>query len=74
MTSSALRAVKVGGRWQLWIKWKDIEDATPEWRSDILEQTTNPELIQEIEDAVARARAESNDRTHAYEEDDPAVL
>ena len=65
-----LSAEKVHGRYRLWIKWKDHADATPEWKSDIERQTSHPELLQEIQDAVQRCREQLNE---GREDDDPVV-
>ena len=61
-----LRAVKLGGKYKLLVKWKGHADATWEPRAHILNETNNPELLKEIEDAVQRYREE----VHAPENDD----
>ena len=52
---------KIGGRYYLWVKWVDDADTTCEPRSDILKSVTDPELLQQIEDAVQRYRDQHNE-------------
>jgi len=65
-----LRAERVGNRYLLHIKWKNYSDSSPLWRSDLLAQTCNPELLKEIEEAVERCRQERN-VTAADDREDP---
>lgn len=65
-----LRAEKIGNRYKLWIKWKGYIDPSAEWKSDIEKQTSNEELLKEIEDAVQRYKDEQGGREP---EDDPVV-
>ena len=53
-----LRATKVGGKYMLWVKWKGYQDPTPVPRAQLLQDTNNPELLREIDEAVARYREE----------------
>ena len=46
-----VRADKVGGWYRLWIKWKDHTEITPRWKSELVRETSNPELLEEIERA-----------------------
>lgn len=64
-----LSAEKCGTKYRLWIKWKDWADATPMWRHELIRQNVNPELRQEIDDAVRRCREQLNLRGDAP--DDP---
>lgn len=57
-----LRAEKIKGRYRLWIKWKGYDDPTPMWRSDLLQQSSNAELRQEVDAAVDRCRLELGSR------------
>ena len=68
-----LSAEKLQGSYRLWIKWKDHADATPEWKTDIVKQTSHPGLLQEIQeqDAVQRCRDQLNEGRDG--EDDPVV-
>ena len=59
----------MGGKYKLLVKWKGHVDATWEPRAHILNETNNPELLKEIEDAVQRYRDET--RTPDDDEDDP---
>ena len=63
-----LSAEKVGGRYRLWIKWKGYDEVTPQWKSVLLRESCNQELIDEVEAAVAACKLRMNDRTD--DEDD----
>jgi hypothetical protein len=56
---------RVGSRYRLWIKWKDIAEVTPTWRHEILPQLTDEKFINQIHDAVTRCNERNND--HHYE-------
>jgi hypothetical protein len=64
-----LRATKMGGKYQLLVKWKGHVDATWEPRAHILNETNDAELLREVEDAVQRYRDET--RTPDDDGDDP---
>ena len=49
-----LKAEKIGNRYRLLVKWKGDYDPSPMWRSDLVSQTTNEDLLKEIEEAVQR--------------------
>ena len=66
-----LSAEKVGGRYRLWIKWKGYDEVTPQWKSVLLRESCNQELIDEVEAAVAACKLRMNDRTD--DEDDPVA-
>jgi len=53
-----LRATKVGGKYILWVKWRGYQDPTPVPRAQLLQDTNNPALLIEIDEAVARYREE----------------
>ena len=52
-----LSAEKVGSRYKIWIKWKGYSSPSWEWRHDLVASSANVELLREIDDAVAVARA-----------------
>ena len=66
-----LSAEKVGGKYRLWIKWKGYDEVTPQWKSVLLRESCNQELIDEVDAAVAECKLRMNDRTN--EEDDPVA-
>jgi len=66
-----LSAEKVGGRYRLWIKWKGYDEVTPQWKSVLLRESCNQELIDEVDAAVAACKLRMNDRTD--DEDDPVA-
>ena len=66
-----LRATKVGGKYVLWVKWKGYLDPTLVPRGQLLQDTNNPDLLREIEEAVARYRDEK--RLEEDDEDEPEL-
>ena len=65
-----LRAEKVSGKYRLWVKWADYADPTPEWRHFLVAQTSNRELLEEIDEAVRRCQEEL--RLQEGDQDDEA--
>ena len=53
---SIVRADRIGRDYKLWIKWKDHTHVTPRWRSELLRETTNPEILADIKRVVAEAK------------------
>ena len=53
------------------IKWKGYDEVTPQWKSVLLRESCNQELIDEVEAAVAACKLRMNDRTD--DEDDPVA-
>ena len=66
-----LRATKVGGKYILWVKWRGYQDPTPVPRAQLLQDTNNPALLIEIDEAVARYREEK--RLADDDEDEPEL-
>ena len=52
-----LHAERVGRWYKLWIKWRGSNEISPRWRHELVKETTNAELLQEIKDAVDAARS-----------------
>jgi hypothetical protein len=50
-------AEKVGNVFKIYIKWRNSDEITFRYRHELVNETTNPELLQEIEDAVQEERA-----------------
>ena len=46
-----------GGRYKIFLKYRNSDQITWRWRNELLQETSNPELIREINDESARARA-----------------
>ena len=65
-----MRADKVGGWYRLWIKWKDHTEITPRWKSELVRETSNPELLEEIERAVSEARDRHRVEHGHYDDED----
>ena len=53
---SIVRADRIGRDYKLWIKWKDHTHVTPRWRSELLRETTNPEILADIKRVVTEAK------------------
>lgn len=66
-----LKAEKIGNRYRLLVKWKGDYDPSPMWRSDLVSQTTNEDLLEELEEAVQRCRGELREADEI--DDDPVV-
>ena len=62
--------MKLAPRYRILVQWKGPYDPSWEYRSDLVSQSTNSELLQEIDDAVQRCRAEIHD---TEPDDDPVV-
>ena len=62
-----LSAKKEGGRFMILVKWTGYPDATYVPRKQLLEDCGDPEIVQQVEDAVERCRL-SNVRLEADEE------
>ena len=62
-------AEKVGGRYQVWIKWKGFEELTYEWRSDLLAQGLSDELVKEVEKAVEKERVRLAAKHYMHDDD-----
>ena len=66
-----LHAERVGRWYKLWIKWRGSNEISPRWRHELVKETTNAELLQEIKDAVDAARsAARHEHAHDSESDD----
>ena len=63
-------ADKVSGMWRIWLRWKNWDQLTWLWRSDLIKQTSNQELIDEIDRAVALAKENSATFDSALEEEE----
>jgi hypothetical protein len=46
-----------GGRYKIFLKYRNSDQVTWRWRNELLQETSNPELLREIRDESARARA-----------------
>ena len=66
-----LRAKKVGGRYMIWVKWKGFVDPTPMPKAQLLRESSNPELLREVEEAMQRYRDEYSNRLDPLDDDDP---
>ena len=53
---SIVRADRIGRDYKLWIKWKDHTHVTPRWRSELLKETSNPEVLADIQRVVSEAK------------------
>ena len=49
-------AEKVGRYYKIWLKWVGHEELSWRWRHELVTETTNAELLKEIEDAVTAER------------------
>ena len=50
-------AEKVGNVYKIYIKWRNSEGITFRYRHELVRETNNPELLQDIENAVQEERA-----------------
>ena len=47
---------KVGRYYKIWIRWKGSEELTWRWRHELVSETSNAEILEQIEAAVAHER------------------
>lgn len=66
-------AERIGNRYKVWIKWKDYDDITWMWKHELVKQSSNTELLNEIDKAVAVARDEHRRRFGHHDDDDNEV-
>ena len=52
-----LRAERIGRYYRIWLKWKGYDEVTYRWRHDLVKETSNQELLDEIQAAVTLAKA-----------------
>lgn len=50
-------AQKVGRYYKIWIRWKGFDELTWRWRHELVSETSNAEVLEQIEAAVAHERA-----------------
>jgi hypothetical protein len=65
-----LNAQRIGGKYKIFLKWKGYDEITFRWRHELLRETTNPELLDEIARATDTARREYH-AEHGYLEEEP---
>jgi len=66
-----VRADRIGRDYKLWIKWKDHPQITPRWRSELLKETSNSEILADIKRVVAEAKLRADvAQGHLDEEDE----
>ena len=53
---SIVRADRIGRDYKLWIKWKDHTQITPRWRSELLKETSNSDVLADIKRVVHEAK------------------
>ena len=49
-------AERVGNVYKVWIKWKGYDEITWRWRHELIKETSNDEILKQIDDAVAQER------------------
>ena len=65
-----IRAEKVGGKYRIWLKWKDHVDPSPVSKAQLLRESSNPELLAEVELAMKKYREEHASRLRPDDDDD----
>jgi hypothetical protein len=66
-----VRADRIGRDYKLWIKWKDHPQITPRWRSELLKETSNSDILTAIKRVVAEAKLRADvSQGHLDEEDE----
>ena len=50
-------AQRVGRYYKIWIRWKGFNELTWRWRHELVSETSNAEVTEQIEAAVAHERA-----------------
>ena len=64
-----LRAERIGRYYRIWLKWKGYDEVSYRWRHDLVKETTNQELLDEIQTAVTLAKARY-DAEHGLQPED----
>ena len=64
-----VQAERIGNKYKVWLKWKGHASITWRWRHELVKETTNAELLSEIENAVQAAR-DRHRAEHGHLEDD----
>jgi hypothetical protein len=59
-----------GRFYKIWIKWKNWPDLTWRYRHDLVKETTNAEILKEMEDAVEEVRRRNRETYQRQTEDD----
>ena len=65
-----VRADRIGNLYKLWIKWKGHDDITPRWRHELVKETSNPEILINIDHVVQEARERHRIEHGSTESDD----
>ena len=65
-----VRAEKVGGKYVIWLKWKGSDELSSRLGHELMAESSNPDLIKEIREAIAAARAIPGPFGHVDDEDD----
>ena len=65
-----VRADRIGNLYKLWIKWKGHDDITPRWRHELVKETSNPEILINIDRVVQEARERHRIEHGSTEADD----
>ena len=65
-----VRADRIGNLYKLWIKWKGHDDITPRWRHELVKETSNPEILVNIDRVVQEARERHRIEHGSTESDD----
>ena len=65
-----VRADRIGNLYKLWIKWKGHDDISPRWRHELVKETSNPEILVNIDQVVKEARERHRIEHGATESDD----
>ena len=51
-----VRADRIGNMYKLWIKWKGYDEVSPRWRHELVKETSNPEILINIDQMVQEAK------------------
>jgi hypothetical protein len=63
-------AERVGNVYKIWLKWRGYDELLYRWRHELVKETTNLELLGEIDAAVADARERYRAQHSSYAEQD----
>ena len=56
--------------YKLWIKWKGYDEISPRWRHELLKETSNPEILVNIDQRVQEAKERHRIEHGSTEADD----
>ena len=64
-------AERIGRYCKIWIRWQGADELTWRWRHELIRETSNEEILRELDAAVASERERTRTRKDTYAEEEP---